>query len=262
MYNYLLILKLFFHKGFYCFFVLVFCCTNSFGQIVNIENLRRNPNDTAKVKANLQSTFFYKNANQVIYSFNAKSFISYRRNNQMLLLNGDWGVTRAANQDYENQAFVHLRYNRCFNNWLVGEVFTQVQQNKILNVKYRYLFGIGPRYELVKRKNGNLAIGTLYMYEYEVPVGEYAKWEKNRLGSYLSFGVKINTNVSFSGTTYYQPNLAYFNDYRISGQYKILVSLTKKMSLKTESNIIYDSTPIAEAIKSYSDLMFGIQVDF
>jgi Protein of unknown function, DUF481 len=232
-------------------------------QIVNIEALRRSPDDTARFKANVQSSFYYKNAAQVLFSFNAKSFVYYRFNDQMLLLSGDWGLTRAAGADFENQSFVHLRYNKKINKWLVGEAFTQIQQNKILNVKYRSLYGVGPRFELMKEKSANLFLGTLYMYEYELPTADDGQpWVKNRMSSYLSFLCKLTPTVTFAGITYYQPNLGYWSDYRLTGQYKLLVAITKKFSLKAETNILYDSTPVVGAVKSSDDFTFGGQLDF
>ena len=199
----------------------------------------------------------------MLFSLNARSFVSYRFNKQMILLSGDWGITKAGSQDFENQAFLHFRYNKSINNWLVGEAFTQVQQNKVLNVRFRYLAGAGPRFEVIKKKNITLNIGTLYMYEYEQPIGDsLGTWVKNRISSYLALNFKINKTTTFSCTTYYQPNLANVADYRILGQYKLLISITKKFSLKAESNIIYDTQPVAGAVKSYSDFMFGCSLDF
>ena len=232
-------------------------------QIVNIEALRRSPDDTARFKANVQSSFYYKNAAQVLFSFNAKSYVYYRFRDQMLLLSGDWGVTRAAGSDFENQSFLHLRYNKKINNWLVGEAFTQIQQNKILNVKYRSLYGVGPRFELMKKKSANLFLGALYIYEYEQPTAADGQaWIKNRMSNYLSFLFKLTPTVTLAGITYYQPNLNYWNDYRLTGQYKLTVAITKKFSLKAETNILYDSTPVIGAVKSSDDFTFGGQLDF
>ena len=232
-------------------------------QIVNIENQRLSFSDTVRWRGNVQSSLFYKEYSSIFFSSDTKGYVSYRHNRQTWMFSGDYGVTRASGHDYENQYFVHIRYNRSFNKWLVGEAFSQIQQNKILNVRNRYLAGLGPRAEFRIGDEASLFLGCLYMYEYELPTDfAAAAWVKNRNSSYLSFAVRLNPLVTLMATNYYQPNLGDFNDYRLMGQYRLLVLMTRRLNLKIETNMIYDSRPVPGAVNSYSDLTFGALFDF
>ncbi len=231
-------------------------------QIVNIENQRLSFSDTVRWRGNIQSSLFYKNYSSVFFNFDNRAYLSFRRKQNLWMLNGNYAMTRASGHDYENQYFLHLRYNRTMTKNLTGEVFSQIQQNKILGVRNRYLAGLGPRFEC-KRGFITLFIGSLYMYEYELATeNSLPAWTKNRNSSYLSFCLKLNPAVSLVATNYYQPNLGNFHDYRIMGQYRLLVLMTKKLSLKIETNLLYDSQPVQGAVNNYSDLTFGAQLDF
>jgi hypothetical protein len=41
-----------------------------------------------------------------------------------------------------------------------------------------------------------------------------------------------------------------------------LVLITRRLNLKIETNMVYDSRPVPGAVKTYNDLTFGALLDF
>jgi len=66
-----------------------------------------------------------------------------------------------------SKAFVHLRYEYQFEDWLSGETFVQHQNDRFQQLIVREIIGAGPRFILVNESLFRIALGTSYMFEYE-----------------------------------------------------------------------------------------------
>lgn len=173
--------------------------------------------------------------------------------------------TGALPTNFNNKGFAHIRYNQNLSPKLTLELFSQIQYDEIQEIDVRMLNGFGPRYELFKKEENSAYVGLLYMYEYEETSAdeEAIVFNKdNRLSSYLSLAYKFNEYVSVNNITYFQPNLANFNDYRLSTKLIFSAKLVKGLSMNMTFNFIYDNQPPITVPPAMYDLSTGFSYGF
>jgi len=170
---------------------------------------------------------------------------------------------RADGADFVNKGVQHLRYNYRFHKRLSWEVFLQNQYNAISKIDYRRLAGTGPRYKLSMSEKYKAYMGSLLMYENEktteTPSITHQDW---RNSTYLSFSFYFNENISLVSTSYYQPKLQEFSDYRISHQSALAFKILKNLSFKTAFNFTYDANPVVGIPQKEYELTNGLVCSF
>ncbi len=84
-----------------------------------------------------------------------------------------------------------------------------------------------------------------------------------RGSTYLSFSLYPTETLSIISTSYYQPRLDKFNDYRFSSNTSILFEIYKNLAFKTNFNFNYDAFPVSDAIpQTQFELTNGILYSF
>ncbi|MCO5259526.1 MAG: DUF481 domain-containing protein [Crocinitomicaceae bacterium] len=259
-------------------FVLYSCVT--FSQVVNIEN-RRVSDGTYGFSGALNLSFSAQKQKDPLYTFQFKPVIQYKfgdksdikyqkdaindtlklvkikpdKNKHLLLLISDLQYTGSKGKTYANYGLMHLRYAyRIKESGWKWESYSQIQYNQLLLQKVRTIFGTGIRAKLldVKAKPGGyenramrLFIGTSVFYEYEEihythrPM-EYlnaARWS-SYISSYFNFKY-----VEVAFTSYIQPNLGVFKDFRVLGEYSVFFRISEPFSIRFSFNHFYDSKP-------------------
>jgi len=158
---------------------------------------------------------------------------------------------------------VHARYNRKVNSWLRLEVFSQTQQNRVLDIRLRQLIGLGPRFKLSGTKRLRMYLGTLYMLENQRFAGADEKLTtKHRMSSYLSLGYSLPSgNGEFTSVTYYQPRLNDFSDLRLSTQTSLTLKISSTLSMVNSLNLYYESRPAKTVAKFNYMLENGLRLN-
>ncbi|MFT4805678.1 MAG: hypothetical protein ACI9YE_002901, partial [Psychroserpens sp.] len=159
----------------------------------------------------------------------------------------------------------HLRYNRKISERVKWEAFTQAQYDAISEIDFRGLIGTGPRFKLTKSDDYRFYLGTLIMYEYEKASSVISNRTQNDLrGSvYLSFSLYPTETISIISTSYYQPKLNEFSDYRFSSNTSLLFEIFKNLAFKTNFNFFYDAIPVSSNIpKTQFELTNGLIYSF
>ena len=83
-----------------------------------------------------------------------------------------------------------------------------------------------------------------------------------RLGSYLQLDYNISENIHLLSTTYYQPNMKKFKDFKTSSQTQLNFEFKKGFSFINSIEMIYDSCP-AVGVKTFSySFQNGVQYNF
>jgi len=101
------------------------------------------------------------------------------------------------------------------------------------------------------------------MLEYEEVTDGVTPLQRDFRGStYLSFSLYPSENATIISTTYYQPLLRAFHDYRISRQSSLIVGLFSNFSLKTSYTFIYGAFPVLGIPKSQYHLSTGVAYIF
>lgn len=231
-------------------------------QIVNIEDRRSNQADSIALYELLELGVDWRKDKREILNINVGAQVEFQHQNRSFISLTKFNYSRIDGENYVNSGFQHLRYNQKWNKWLTYEAYGQVQYNEQLYLKLRALLGTGVRMAIISRGNQHIYTGVSYMYEYnEETVGEQVH-QDNRLSSYLAFSVWPIPTIKIASTTYYQPLLSDFSDFRLTTQTKAIFDVSTRMKLTTTFSLQYDSRAPVEKVKLVHRLRGGIRYEF
>ena len=223
------------------FLVLLFFGPQAFGQIVNIEDKRTSKDTTG---AFWQIDFggnLTENTRSVLTLSGALRLDLLRQKRKWLLL-GNYNLVRADQDRVLNDGFGHFRYGQELGGAWTWEAFTQVQYNRRLLIDLRALAGTGPRFQVQDRERLDLAIGTLFMFEYN-ELGDQPELifrRDLRVSAYLSAQFQLSENAMLASTSYYQPLINRFGESRLSSVNSLTVRLGQHLNFSTNFAITYD----------------------
>lgn len=246
-------------------FTALFCsAVATSAQIINIENARMH-SDTTGWMGGAGAAFSLNQNKEKIIGGSIQAHLQHKTktDRSLWLILGDYGLLKAGDEKLIAEGFGHIRYNRKLNSWLRWEAFGQFQKNVITQIDSRYLIGTGPRFRIVKNKILRLYAASLIMYEREKEISASAPVHNiARSSSYISFTFTPVETTDITSTTFYQPALENFNDYRILNQLKIGVKATKHFSLSLKWNYLFDKKPAGAAPNTTYSLSTGIDYEF
>lgn len=208
-------------------------------QVINIEN-KRFLNDTDGWVGRADLNFNINQNVQQVMALGMNVHAQYVKRRQRLLAIGDLSFIKADAQDFVNAGYQHLRYNYKIVNRLTWEAFIQAQYNKVLRLDRRYLAGTGPRFKLIKRGSVRLYAGALYMYEYQSQNTDSIFGFHHRMSTYFTMTINFK-KADFTNTTFYQPNLGEFADYRIASDSVLEFIISNRLNFKAGFNLLYDT---------------------
>jgi len=221
-------------------FILVFSYSFIQAQIINTESLRMVTDKTGwagkvgldvSLSKNTRSKFKVKN----------KIHLQYKIKKHLFIFVNKIGFEQVDDEDFVNKGVQHLRHNYKIKPRLSTEVFLQNQYNALYKIDFRELAGAGFRYKLTKFEKYKMYLGSLVMYEYEKTTSDFINYNKDwRNSNYLSFSFYFTKNLSLISTTYFQPKLSNFSDYRIAHQSAFKFKIAKNLSYKLTFNYSYD----------------------
>lgn len=235
-------------------------------QVINIE-AQRIKTDTTGWAGSAEADFsIYKN-NYVLYNFGSDIHVQFKTKRSLfLLLNNVSFVSvdypNAEDTPFENAGFQHFRYNYKITDRFVWEAFVQGQYNEPLGITWRFLAGTGPRYKIIGAEEFRLYVAALYMYEKEQNPEYDAPLDTHRMSSYVSFTVAPNDNFSLVSTTYYQPALSDFSDYRISSTTNLKIYLSERFYFKSDYSILFDTAPAEGVDATVYSFDNGVGLEF
>ena len=216
-------------------------------QLVNAES-KRIQNDSIRFTAIIETNFHTSKTNTTkvaTYNFNFTTQLKSKNYLNYYLLFGNYEHHQLNSNVVNNSSLLHFRYNRKLNNTLRLEAFTQIQNNKLLHIEIRNLYGIGSRLKFWNHKLFSTYIGNSYMFEYQKTYqAENNSFQFHRLNNYLAFHLKNPQNtIEINSITYYQPEIKNFNNYRLTNETGLNFKIFKNLSYTTALNLGYDNMP-------------------
>ncbi|MEX2350010.1 MAG: DUF481 domain-containing protein [Flavobacteriaceae bacterium] len=245
------------------FFILfLFFPLITFSQIINVESLRK-VTDTSGWTGNTSLDFSLTKNTRTLIRLTNKIHVQYKMNKHLTLFVNDLGFERSGGQSFVNQGSQHLRYNYKLREKIVWEAFVQSQYNSIAKIKFRGLTGTGPRFKILGLEEYRVYFGSLVMYEHEELNEEVLTINRDwRASSYLSLSFFPTDNISFISTTYYQPILNDFRDFRIASENSFVLGIFEKLSLKATYTLTFDATPATAVPDTFYQLTTGLLYAF
>lgn len=242
---------------------IAFSCSLK-AQIVNIEKLRIADDSTGWLgTANVN--FAGSRSTKSYIAFSTGTLLEFKpksnKGNWLFLTN--FNVVSAEQEKFSNSGFGHVRYTHKLGKAIRWEAFTQLQYNSLTKIKQRAIAGTGPRFKLTQYENAKFYLGIAYMFEYEEDAEVFLVHRDSRLSSYFTFTLSPEETVSLTSTTYGQPLLGDFKDYRISNETSLSLDISKKLSFNASFKYAFDSRPpngVPHNIYSFSnglELAFG-----
>lgn len=242
----------------------------SYSQILDVEQDRISDTSKAKFTGKIGTTFqFVNNNDKEMLNLGANAHLQYKHKDSKYLFWTNYSLINLNDSDFDNNGFAHIRYNyNVYRDTVVMEFFGQSQFNKILDVKFRGLFGFGPRITFVNSNSVKLHFAFLWMYEYQELVNNSIR-RNIRMSDYISLKININDKLCFVNTTYWQPLIVDMNDevetfseYRLSSQSSFKMKFTKKFIFSVDFSYFYDSNPATEIKKANYYLTNSINYNF
>ena len=230
-------------------------------QIVNIESARMQ-SDTTGWKGNAGASLALTKNTQQIFSSEVNAHVQYKSQRSLYLLLGDYGFLKGAGTNLIDNSFLHFRYNYKLNSLVRWEVFTQVQKNIITGISSRFLIGTGPRFKILSTKLFRLYAASLLMYERESETMFDVIQNNARSSSYVSFTITPNKQVEVISTSFFQPLLRDWNNYRVLNQISIRVKAAKKLGMMLKWNYLNDSRPVTGVPSVNYSLSTGFDYEF
>lgn len=235
--------------------VCMLLTTTVYGQLVNIENMRKGNKEGFQGGISL-SLDLKENTKRIFQTKNTVDFQYKKREHTVLLINNLSFLQVNTEDALVNTGMQHLRYNYTFaggKSPITLEVFAQHQYNSVKMIKTRFISGIGPRIRLLGTDTTNfyMFLSPLVMYEYESLKDEdddlIADPEEidSRMKADLIFSAsyQVNSVFSINNVTYYQPEFTDFSDYRISSDSSLKFKVSDKLAFAVVFNFDYDSKP-------------------
>ncbi|MDF1695817.1 MAG: DUF481 domain-containing protein [Saprospiraceae bacterium] len=227
------------------FFCLIGIAPLMRAQIVNMEN-KRIATDTTGFSGKMGVSLSAARFTQSFIAADISGQVQWKTNKNLYLLVGDFQIVNAGGESFNNSGFGHIRYNRKFGDVIRGELFTQIQYNSVTKITKRILNGIGIRFKLSPHETAKIYWGLALMNEYEEVSDPKIINKDNRMSSYFTFTLAPVENIILRNTTYIQPKLADFKDYRLANNTQLSFGITDQLKFTTVFNFLYDSRPPAE----------------
>ncbi len=217
-------------------------------QVTNVEG-RRVKTDTVGWYGEVNTGFKFVKEVGNVFTSNSDTRIQYKTQKDLYLALGEYNWSGARGKTFTHNGYLHLRYNRKLKPaWLRWEVFSQVQFNKITRINLRLLNGTGPRFKLMEKEKAAIYLGTLYMFEHSKELdldNNKLSLNEHRKSTYLSFSVFPTDIISLISTTYYQPKITDWKDYRIAHVSEFRAKISRRLVLGMVYKLNFDTFPAA-----------------
>lgn len=167
-----------------------------------------------------------------------------------------------------NKLLFHVRHIHQVSAQTAYEGFIQAEHDKFARLLFRGLIGGGTRLTLVEKpgvKSLHLGLGGFFSREIlESRPGTTDGGGQNlwRINSYLNYLHHLNGQVSVLSTTYYQPRVDDFSDYRLLEDAALNVKMTDTLSINLSLQLTHDSKPPQDVKKTDVTYSTGIQFSF
>lgn len=231
-------------------------------QIINVESLRRTSDSSKWSGTGSLDIGLIKNTNS-IFRITNRIRLQYNTKKSLYLFINDLNLQKIEDNSFVNRGTQHLRFNKTLGEGIKFEAFAQSQYDAVSNIKFRGLLGIGPRFRLSKNKNFRYYLGTLLMYEHEEALDNSIEILKDFRGStYFSCSLFPLEHLSIVSTTYYQPMLKQFSDFRISNETSIAFRILENLAFKTTFIYNFDTDPIINIPRTQYELTNGLIYSF
>ncbi len=234
--------------------------------IVNIEGVRH-INEKDGFSGELEISVGGSSGNTEKLSTNIGTRIQVREGKQtdFLILRYAYGESQGKRDT--DRSFLHVRRVFQFSAWRAQELFVQAARDEFSRLSFRGLIGAGERYTLNEslESQAYFGAGAFYLTErIEARKGTTDGGDDHfwRFNIYFTYTHQIDEQVYFLTSTYYQPVVDAFSDYRLREELTMSVKISGQFRLKVSLNIAHDSQPPQTVKKTDTIYSTGLEYRF
>lgn len=230
-------------------------------QIVNIE-AQRIITDTTGWFGDISGNFSFQQNVSTIYSFNGEVHVENKSRNgkNLWLFLGNSGFLKVDSANFANNTLALALYNRKLSKVIRAEGVTALFNNQITNIRFRWIGGGGPRFKIADLKMLKMYGAVWYLFEHEESsLAEVASKNENRMSPYFTVTFTPFSNLKLVSTTYYQPRLDDFSDYRILHVDQLKIDVSKKFAFTIDFSYLYDEFPQPDVPNKILALSTGVK---
>jgi len=216
--------------------------------------------------AGLQSDVNLERGNSEVFEIAGQSIIGYQQTHHAIkLLSGLKYLTEDQNS-ITSRNFLQVRYNYILNPTYRTFSFYQYQHNKSLILKSRQIVGAGLRRKFGSKDLPTFHLGMGLMYENEMLnkskllPGESSSLNRLRVDAIGFFNYSITSNTTLTNSTYYQPAVSDFGDFRLFDEMSLNVAINKYAELNLSFLWRYDHQPPGTLKKYDINITSGIGI--
>ena len=172
------------------------------------------------------------------------------------------GYEESAGIEVARNFVIHLRHNRSLGGRWATVSFAQVQHNPFQRLQSRWLFGFGPRYDLVRDDRGSAAVGLTPMLEVERIQGEDDHSARGRLSVFLHLFRQVGESSRLDAVAFWQPLFSDLAAFRASANVTLTVAVTGTVDLKVGAAVEDNARPPAGVKRTDWNTFAGLGVGF
>jgi len=165
------------------------------------------------------------------------------------LLVGNGGLGFLAQSRFASNGLIHYRRSyTAVSSYVDPEWFGQINYDRSRQLTFRAVAGGGIRTAFAQGDWGQFGAGSSGMLEYErLALPDTASHPQRTLGArwsnFLTLRVVPSETLVIASTTYVQPALTDFGDYRALENLRLSASVTETLALTVSFDLRYDSRP-------------------
>lgn len=225
--------------------------------IINTSSISHDLDSSISIITDLGGNFSRGNSSVDDFRVNAGLGKSLSESSSAWLLGG-YHELKGNGSLLQRSSFIHLRYNYEFTQNATFNLYTQWQNNTVLSMKARQLYGFNIDFDLNKKRSSTVMLGAFYENEFYEDETQ-ANLIRANLVAVSEFGAK---HVTIVGFLYFQPSITQPSDYRCIGELSTRFRLFSRMQLAINSVARFDSSPHSGLAAADLGLTTSIRYEF
>jgi len=224
-------------------------------QVVNIEAMRARNADREGTHGYVDGSFYLGGTQNLLLRLNGSANIRHGagRETYYAITSANFSTRLGGdNLLFEQNGFLHGRYNYRFDSVWTAEAFFQWQSNIPMRIAQRYNIGVGPRYRAIHTDRSEFFLSPHIMYELDVDYVTGAVESVMRMSTYAALNLHLGEKVRWNSVLYYQPKFGQWEDVRMTFDTRISTPISPQLNLVISGNLRYDAFPSGTDVPQFT----------
>lgn len=225
------------------------------GQVVNIEAMRTRNADRQGTHGHVDGSFYLGGTQNLLLRLNGSANIRHGAGRETYYAITSANLSTRLGGDnllFEQNGFLHGRYNYAFDSLWTAEAFFQWQSNIPMRIAQRYNLGVGPRYRALHSERSELFLSPHLMYELDVDYVTGKVESVMRMSTYAALNLQLGESVRWNSVLYYQPKFGMWEDVRMTFDTRISTPISPQLNLVISGNLRYDAFPSGTDVPQFT----------